>query len=438
MRTVALFGVVALLSSSMARSQNYDSYRLGSPVSLQTAALGGICLMGGASENDSASVWFLKRANSGDVLVLRATGTDGYNNYFFNQLGQSLNSVETLILNDSSAAYEPYVLQRISEAEALFFAGGNQWTYVREWRDTPLDSAIRYQTQQRNAALGGTSAGMAILGGFYNTAENGSLTSSEALADPFHPNSTLDSSLFVAPTALRNILTDTHFDNPDRRGRLISWMARLWQDRNSTQVQIPIYAIACEEFTAVCIEPGGWAKVYGEAPAFDDKAWFVSIDCENLPVAGPERCVAGQSLDWVRGQSAVLACAVPGSPNGANGFDLNDWRSTQGGTWQHWWVSNGILNTATAAAPDCSFSEPELPKNAVFKVTTSNEREGIRWSLESLSGLRGMVQLFSLSGQQLGEVDLQQGQINARLSAQCYVLRVEMEGVVSAHKVCLD
>ena len=34
--------------------------------------------MGGASEDDEAMKWFLKRANGDDVLVLRASGSDGY------------------------------------------------------------------------------------------------------------------------------------------------------------------------------------------------------------------------------------------------------------------------------------------------------------------------------------------------------------------------
>jgi hypothetical protein len=43
----------------------------------------GTVLMGGASENDNAMRWFLERAGGGDVLVLRTSGEDGYNDYFF-------------------------------------------------------------------------------------------------------------------------------------------------------------------------------------------------------------------------------------------------------------------------------------------------------------------------------------------------------------------
>jgi len=384
--------------------------------------------MGGATENDSASVWFLQRAQSGDVVVLRATGTDGYNDYFYNQLGQSLNSVETLLLNDSSAAYEPYVIQRIAEAEALFFAGGNQWTYVREWRNTPLDSAVRYIQSQRNAAVGGTSAGMAILGGIYNTAENGSLTSTEALSDPFHPNSTLDSALFVAPEPLKGILTDTHFDNPDRRGRLISWMARVWVDRNANQPVFPVYAIACEEYTAVCIEPGGWARVFGDAPTYDDKAWFFTTNCGLLPDAGPERCTPGQTLDWVRNQQALLAYTVEGTLAGNRGFDLNDWKTGTGGQWTRFWVSNGQLQSAAAVAPDCTFGEAEAALNAVELRVYAEPDGSFSWSYseELHSGLQ--LELYDARGARLDETDASSGRIGAHLEPGLYTLRMEHQG----------
>ena len=35
-------------------------------------------MMGGSVENDNAMRWFLERADGGDVLVLRASGSDGY------------------------------------------------------------------------------------------------------------------------------------------------------------------------------------------------------------------------------------------------------------------------------------------------------------------------------------------------------------------------
>ena len=55
-------------------SQNYTSYFTGNSTDSQQSANGGICLMGGATEDDNALKWFLERANGGDVLVIRASG----------------------------------------------------------------------------------------------------------------------------------------------------------------------------------------------------------------------------------------------------------------------------------------------------------------------------------------------------------------------------
>lgn len=79
--------------------------------------------MGGATEDDNAMKWFLQRANGGDVLVLRTTGSNGYNSYLYSSLGINVNSVETIVCNNASASNDAYVLQKINQAEAIWFAG---------------------------------------------------------------------------------------------------------------------------------------------------------------------------------------------------------------------------------------------------------------------------------------------------------------------------
>ena len=50
--------------------QNYTSYFTGNSTDVVTSPSGGVCLMGGASEDDNAMKWFLQRANGGDILIL--------------------------------------------------------------------------------------------------------------------------------------------------------------------------------------------------------------------------------------------------------------------------------------------------------------------------------------------------------------------------------
>jgi cyanophycinase-like exopeptidase len=63
------------------------------------------------------------------------------------------------------AAFDPFVIDTIRNAEALFIAGGDQSRYVRFWKDTPVEDAINHVVA-KPAPVGGTSAGMAILGEF--------------------------------------------------------------------------------------------------------------------------------------------------------------------------------------------------------------------------------------------------------------------------------
>ena len=174
------------------------------------------------------------------------------------------------------------MLQKINQAEAIWFAGGDQWTYVSFWRNTPVEVAINEAIHQRNIVLGGTSAGMAIHGKYYFSAQNGTVTSSAALGNPFNPQMTVDSTHFIENTTLSHVVTDTHFDNPNRKGRLVAFLARIHHDYGQFAK-----AIACDEYTAVCIDTNGIARVFGGYPAYDDNTYFIQSNCE-IPNPQPQ------------------------------------------------------------------------------------------------------------------------------------------------------
>jgi len=328
-------------------AQPYTSYFTGDAVDVTTTTEAGVVLMGGATESDGAMQWFLQRSGGGDVVVIRSSGSNGYNSYLFSELGVTVNSVETLIIASDEAANDPYVEQQIRNAEALWIAGGDQWNYINYWKDSPVESALQYLISEKGVTVGGTSAGMAVLGQAYFSAENGTITSGNALANPFNNNLTIGYNDFLQVPFLENVVTDTHYDSPDRRGRHMAFMARLW----STYDQIP-RGIASEEYTAVCISPDGIGRVFGDYPEEEDYAWFLRPNC--VEPWEPETCMPGQPLQWERNGQAVLACKVPGTPTGEFTFDLNDWGSTSGGEWQYWSVSAGILSTESAESfADC-------------------------------------------------------------------------------------
>lgn len=333
------------LSCTCVSAQNYVSYFTGNVEDVRTSPTGGTCMMGGSSEDDNAMRWFLERADGGDVLVLRTSGSDGYNDYLYSDLGVTVNSVETIVFENGNAANEAHVHEAIQQAEAIWFAGGNQATYVDYWRGTAVDSLVREAVSNRKAVIGGTSAGMAIMGGHYFAATNGTIRSAAALANPFDERVTIESERFLDLPFLEDVVTDTHYDDPDRRGRHLVFMARM----HGAGLSDP-RGIACEERTAVCIDPSGMARIFGDV-GDDDFAYFIRPSC---PGNVPEILDEGAPLTWNNGEKALLACRVKGTPDGTNTFLLTDWETTFGGEWQEWYADLGVFNSRANTEPiDC-------------------------------------------------------------------------------------
>lgn len=328
-------------------AQNYTSYLTGNTTDAVTSPQGGVCLMGGASEHDNAMRWFLQQANGGDIVVIRTSGADGYNNYMYSQLGVTINSVETIVFDNPLAANEPYVQDKIAKAEAIWMAGGNQWNYISYWRNTAIDSIMRTGIQNRKVVIGGTSAGMAVLGGTYFTAQNGTINSVTALSNPFNSNATIDTSRFFNAPFLKNVITDTHYNNPDRKGRHVVFLAKMLMDFG-----IEAKGIACDEYTSVCIDTNGIARAYGAYPSFNDQVYFLQVNCENMN-PNPENYTSGQALDWNLGGNAVKVYRILADNNGTKHFDINDWKEGNGGVWEDWYVVNGTLTENSGNPINC-------------------------------------------------------------------------------------
>jgi len=389
MKTTTITLLILLLTSNTF-SQNYTSYFTGNSTDVEVNGLGGVCLMGGATEHDEAMKWFLERANGGDVLVLRASGSNGYNNYLYSELGVSVNSVETIVCHNANSADETYIHDKIKTAEAIWFAGGDQWNYISYWRNTAIDSLINRGITERNIVIGGTSAGMAIQGGAYFSAENGTVNSATALSNPYHSNVTVGTQEFIKNSYLTEVITDSHYDNPDRKGRHTVFIARLASDLGWNSK-----GIACDEYTAVCIDENGNARVFGEYPTYDETAYFIQLNCEienNLP----EVMESGTPLTWNQNNSALKVYEVKGTMTGANSFDLSDWTTGSGGVWKHWYVEAGVFNETEGTAPNCSTSgvnELRTPDFSIYPnpnqtdvLTVNGEREIQQLKIRSVSG----------------------------------------------------
>lgn len=138
----------------------------------------------------------------------------------------------------------------------FFFAGGDQWTYLQEWQGTSMQKEL-LAAIERGVPVGGTSAGCDIQGGYIYTAEQDSVVSEDALANPYNKRITLQEKPLLTHPAnlLKNVIIDTHFITRDRMGRLVAFLSRLWKDG------VDAFAVGIDEQTAIAIDPSGKATM---------------------------------------------------------------------------------------------------------------------------------------------------------------------------------
>jgi cyanophycinase len=224
----------------------------------------GFALMGGGAQQDAAFKFLCERAKGGDFLILRANTEDDYAKKVNEETRGvcPLNSAATIVFTEREDSDDPEVAQIIERAEVIFIAGGDQSNYVRFWQDTPVQAALNRHIAA-GRPIGGSSAGLAVLGEFSFAAMIDTVTSKEALSDPYGNEVTLSRD-FLRIELLQGVITDTHFAKRDRMGRLVVFLARLMQDGWAEMPR----SIAVEENAAVLLEPDGDAKVVGGAAYF--------------------------------------------------------------------------------------------------------------------------------------------------------------------------
>jgi cyanophycinase len=291
-------------SSSYAEAQGeYQYHVVGNGEDVKTETSGGLALAGGGKDVDAAFQWMIAKSGGGDFVVIRASGTGAYNPYI-KSLGK-LDSVETLTIKSRQAASDSFVVNKIRNAEALFIAGGDQANYINFWKGTPVAAEIQ-SLVARNVPIGGASAGLAVLGEFLFPALFDTITSKEALENPFSERLVLDRHFLDLP-AMKGLITDSHFVERDRMGRLIAFLARL---RNDGWVE-EARAIAIDRETAVLIEADGRASLAGE-----NAAYFLCAKNR------PEVCAKNRPLTY-RNISVYKI-------SGVATFDLTNWSGRQG------------------------------------------------------------------------------------------------------------
>ena len=167
-------------------------------------------------------------------------------------------------------------------------------------------------------------AGLAILGEFGFAALNGSITSAQALSNPFDRRLTLVRDFLTVPR-LADIITDSHFVERDRMGRFVAFLARIVQDGWASQAR----GIAIDSQTAVLVDENGAATVVGTGTAY-----FMQT-----PAGGPQICQPKTPLTFR--DLSVYRVDASGS------FDLPAWSGTNGASYQLS-AETGVLTSTQA------------------------------------------------------------------------------------------
>lgn len=330
-RMVSVFSL-CLIFSTITQAQQKDSIAtgnasiglVGSGEDVTTNTEAGFVLAGGGKDVDAAMKWMIDRSGGGDFVIIRASGSTGYNDYLF-ELGK-LNSVETLLIDTREKAMNKDTGKRIREAEALFIAGGDQWNYVNYWSNSEVSEAIKYLIEEKKVPIGGTSAGCAVLSEFIFDARNDTVVTADALTNPYAEQVSVSKSFIKLPF-LENIIADQHYSQRERLGRHVTFMARMSKDFNVRKPR----GIAADERTAVCIDKEGNTTIFGSGNAF-----FLINDGNK-----PEVCEAGNPLSWISKNKALRVYIYQATPEGTPAFNLTHWPKKNPN--EYWSVSEGAL-----------------------------------------------------------------------------------------------
>jgi cyanophycinase-like exopeptidase len=362
-RLVGLLAVFFTLVAPPAHAgkKPYDYYVTGNPDATvavtRPPSEDSLVLMGGGPDVDEAFRWMISRAGirpgtGGRFVVLQASARDTYGSYIFASdatlsttatpvdgwvggASLGLTSVEAINVPSTGAANDDFVNAVVARADAIFITGGDQSNYIAYWKGTALERTLQ-AALARHVPVGGTSAGMAVLGQFDFTAARGTVTSAQALSDPYNKYMTFDpaplslSGGFLTPDALADVITDTHLDSRDRMGRFMTFIARLVAPSGGTGCPGGVLpatgrtgarGIGVDVETALLVQGNGAfqpvtaRRVTNVSTTSESAVYFVR------PTLAPTVCAPGQALTMRNIEVRKLA-------DSNVVFDLSNWTGT--------------------------------------------------------------------------------------------------------------
>jgi len=294
-----------------------------------------LLLSGGADtkspDEKAATQWLLKQADKGDYLVIRAGGLGKQAKWICNNFSPLISSASEVSIDSQADANHPAIVRLIESAEVIWIAGGDQTLYSNYWKGTALAKALNKHLVKK--AVGGTSAGMAILGDYYYAPRNKAVVGSELLNNPYHVKSQdlFHGDLLKHPF-LSNVINETHVDRKikgeTRHSRAFGLLARISASGAANK------AIALYEGSFLAVDELGRGKVFGH------RALFLRA------LSVPENMQEKDSLKWNNQGEAVQVFNIAGSSQGNGDIDLINWtfNSTQP---THWFTNDGYTGLKT-------------------------------------------------------------------------------------------
>ncbi len=256
------------------RDKNFDYFVSGDPRQPRAAHTGGgVVLFGGGGRVDAGFRFIATRAGGGHIVILRAVSDDSYDptdgdygESFLKDWGPVV-SAETIVFHNRDASSDARVVDALKNADGIFLAGGDQANYIKYWKGTQVEDALNAHVRAHRP-IGGSSAGLAVLGRYaYTALDGGSMESRVALANPFDSGMTLEGDFLHCP-GLEHVITDTHFSARSRLGRLITFIARINHDDPAAK----IYGIGVDEASALLVDDKGIGRL---AAGSKGSAWVV-------------------------------------------------------------------------------------------------------------------------------------------------------------------
>ncbi len=247
------------------KKRKHSSYlynKIGNSKDVEASSKELYLLLGGAKNESVGFTKFLEAAGGGDVLVISAKPelNQRYTHDLWNMAETGkvpVDSIETISFLTKEAGDQAFIINKIKKAEAIFFTGGDQSRYLLRIKGTKAHKALLKKVRL-GVPIAGTSAGLAVMGEYIFSALKGGLSSSYVLKNPHAGEITIDSS-FLGIDLLKGLITDTHYMNRNREGRLLGFMFRTQFDYKLST----LYGVGIDEQSSLTISKEGMVSIGG-------------------------------------------------------------------------------------------------------------------------------------------------------------------------------